>query len=317
MFNNYTNGFSGGLITREQYIPDTFAGKVFYVGNHATLLEGERGASDGNKGTFLAPFATLDYAISQCVANRGDTIFIRPNHTETLSAADAIDIDVAGVSVIGLGTGSDRPTFTMDNAAGEITVGADNVTIENIIVNASVTAVLKGINVEDGVDYTTIRNCEFGVDAAGTDEFNHTISFENNNTGAIIEGCTIDMGIAGAVAGIIADADTAKLTIRNNVIRGDFSTANIVGDTTLSTNVLIKGNLLVNGVGGDLNAQPCIELLTGTTGVIADNYLVCNLATKAASIVADTCLLFENYYNEDISSSATGGIIGTASADDA
>lgn len=313
-FNNYTNGFAGGLISREQYLPDTFAGTVRYVGNHTTNLVGEKGASDTNKGTFLAPYSTIDYAVGQC--NEDDTIFVRPGHTETLSAADAIDIDVAGINLIGLGSGSNRPTLTMDNAAGEVTVGADNVTIENFIINASVTAVLKGINVEDGVAYTTIRNCQFGVDLAGTDEFNHTISFTNDNTGALVEGNTIDMGAAGAVAAIIADADTAKLTIRDNVIRGDYSTANIVGDTTLSTNILIKGNLLVNGVGGDLNAQPGIELLTGTTGIIADNYIVCNLATKAASIVADTCLLFENYYNEDISGAATGGIIGAASADD-
>lgn len=305
---NYPNGFANGLNVRGLNVLNTYAGNVFWVDSVA--------GSDGNKGTFDRPFATLDYAVGKCTANNGDMIMLKPGHAETLSAADAVDIDVAGVSVIGLGTGSLRPTFTMDNAAGEITIGADNVTLENVIVNASVTAVLKGINIEDGVNYSTIRGCTFGVDAAGTDEFNHTISMENNNTGTLIEGNTIDMGIAGAVAAIIMDADTDKTTIRNNVIRGDYSTANIMGDTTLSTNVLIHDNILENGIGGNLNAQPAIELLTGTYGTIANNYIVCNLATKAASVVADTCLLFENYYNEDVSGAATGGIIGAASADD-
>lgn len=308
MVSNYPNGFANGLSVRGFPILNTYGGDVYWVDSGS--------GSNGNKGTFDRPFADLDYAVGKTTANNGDIIVLKPGHAETLSAADAIDIDVAGVTVLGLGTGSLRPTFTMDNAAGEITVGADNVTIENIVVNASVTAVLKGINIEDGVDYTTIRGCTFGVDAAGTDEFNHTISFENNNTGAIVENNTIDMGIGGAVAAIIFDADTDKVTIRNNVIRGDYSTANIMGDTTLSTNVLIQNNILENGIGGDLNAQPAIELLTGTYGTIANNYIVCNLATKAASVVADTCLLFENYYNEDISGSSTGGIIGTASADD-
>ena len=66
----------------------------------------------------------------------------------------------------------------------------------------------------------------------------------------------------------------------------------------------------------DVNTEPGIELLTGSTGVIQNNNIVANLATKAASVVCDNCMLFENYYNEDASSSGTGGIIGTASADD-
>ena len=50
-------------------------------------------------------------------------------------------------------------------------------------------------------------------------------------------------------------------------------------------------------------------------GILELNRIVCNIATKAASIVADKCMLFENYYNEDVGGGATGGIIGTASAD--
>ena len=38
-------------------------------------------------------------------------------------------------------------------------------------------------------------------------------------------------------------------------------------------------------------------------------------AVMVASIVADTCFLFENYYNEDVNP-GTGALIGTASADD-
>lgn len=285
------------------------AGTVRFVSStHA------QAADNANHGDYEFPYATLDFAVGQCDA--GDLIYVMPGHAEDLAAADAVDVDVAGVTIIGLGSGSRRPTFTFTNAAGEFVIGADNVSVGGLVFNASVTTTLLGISIEDGVDYAHIKDCQFGVDAAGTDEFNATIHLLNNNTGCIIEDNIIDMGIAAAVAGIHLDADTAKTQIKNNIIRGDFSTANIVGDTALSTNVLIEGNLLVNGVGGNLNAQPGIELLTGTTGIIRDNDIVCNLATKAASIVADTCLLFRNEYNEDISSAGTGGTIGTASADD-
>lgn len=316
MGSNYPNGFNNGIRIKEVPLVHMNIGKVFYVNGSSVLPQDGVSGSDSNDGTYLRPFATVDYAVGKCTANRGDIIFVMPGHTETIIAASAVDFDVAGISIVGLGKGTKMAEIEFNHADATIAVGADDVLIENMRFNASITVVAKGIAVENGVANCVIRNCVFDVDAAGTDEFVAAIHFANDNTSCVVEGCTIDMGIAGALAGIHMDADTAKIRICDNIIRGDFSTANIVGDTTLSTNVLIQGNLLENGIGGDLNAQPCIELLTGTTGTIADNYIVCNLATKAASVVADTCLLFENYYNEDISGAATGGIIGTASADD-
>jgi hypothetical protein len=284
--------------------PEFLTGNVFYVDS------GVAASGDGSSPALAV--STLDAAVALCTANNGDKIIVLPGHAETLIAADQIDLDVAGIRVIGLGVGATRPTFTYTVAAGEITVGADNVTIENIRCVSSVTAVLKAINVEAGVDYTTIRGCEFTVEATGTDEFNATIYFEDNNTGFLVEGNTIHMGLGGAVAAIHMDADTSYGQIIGNYITGDYSTACIVGDTTLSTNILIKGNLLVQGVGGNIGTEPAIELLTNTTGIIADNYIVCNVAAPANSIVADQCFLFENYYTETVSTgdAASGVLIG-------
>lgn len=286
-----------------------FPGAILFV-HSGTGTNGE-----GYGFTKDAPYASIDYAIGQCTADKGDVIFVLPGHQETITGTD-ITVDVAGVSVIGLGRGSLMPRINHNHANAEISIAADNVRWEGIRHSADVTAVAIGIEIEDGVDHTIVRNCLFDAVAAGTDEFNAAIHMVNDNTRTLIEGNIIDMGIAGAVAGIHMDADTAFTIIQDNIIRGDFSSANILGDTTLSTNILIRRNLLENGIGGDLNDKPGIQLLTGSTGTISDNNIVCNLATKAAAVVADTCLLFNNYYNEDVSGAATGGIIGTASADD-
>tara|TARA_Y100000310_G_scaffold236502_1_gene239700 strand:+ start:17121 stop:18068 length:948 start_codon:yes stop_codon:yes gene_type:complete len=284
---------------------DITVGSVFWVDS------GHADANDVlNWGTQKdQPFATLDYAVGRCTASSGDVIYLLPGHTETLTTADQIDLDVAGISVIGLGNGTDRPTFTYTVAAGEIVVGADNVLIENIVCNSSVTATLIAIDIEDGVDYCTIRNCQFGVDLEGTDEFNNTIVLKNNNTGCVIENNLIDMDIAGAVNGILLDADTARTVIRNNVILGDFSTANIFADTALSTDLLIQGNILVNGEGGDLGTEPNIELITNTTGIITDNYCVCNVASDDAAVVGDAMMNFNNQYSETV-----GAGVGIATA---
>ena len=313
---NYPNGFRNGVTMREVPLEIPNPGKVFWVNSTTVLADGGVGGSDGNPGTYTKPLATIDAAVAKCTANRGDVIYVMPGHVETISAASSLDLDVAGIRVVGLGKGTKMVRCDFTAAAGTVAVGADDVMIENINFHANVDSVALGLVIEDGVDHCTVRNCVFDVETSGTDEFDIAIQMVNNNTGTTIDSCTIDMGLADAVAGIKMDADTAMTTIKNCRIRGDYSTANIVGDTTLSTNVDIASNLLENGIGGNLNAQPGIELLTGTTGTIRDNYIVCNLATKAASVVADTCMLFENYYNEDIGGAATGGIIGTASADD-
>jgi|TARA_R100000750_G_scaffold62630_1_gene56988 hypothetical protein len=270
-------------------------GNVYFVdsgnGNAGTTT------SDGQK---RQPFSTIDAAINVCTANNGDVIYVAPGHAETITTASQIDADVAGISIIGCGNGSNKPTLTYTIAAGEFAVGADNVHIENIRFVSSVTAVLKGIDIEDGVDYCTIKNCEFMVDSANTDEFNAVISLTNNNTGCVIEGCTIDMALGGSVAAIHMDADTANTVIKNNRIHGDYSTACIAGDSTLSTEILIQGNVLQNGDTGGIGTEPCIELLTGTTGLVIGNFLMCNVASDNAALVGDAVVNFANEYSETV-----------------
>jgi hypothetical protein len=303
---NYPGGFANGIAIRGVPQNIVLPGNVFWV--HSAT------GSDNNRGTFDRPFGTLDYAIGRCTANNGDIIFVKPGHAETITAASAIDFDVAGVTCIGLGAGSDMPEIEFNHANATVAVGADNVTIRGLSFNSSITAVTVGVNVEANVNYCTIEDCRFDVDAATTDEFNHSIRLVDGNTGCKILRNTFHMGLGGAVAAIHMDADTAYTEICDNYITGDYSTACIVGDTTLSTNILIRNNLLVQGIGGNIGTEPGIELLTGTTGIIEYNRIVCNLTTKAASIVADQCFLFENYYNEDVT--GTGGLIGAVSADD-
>ncbi len=136
---SFPNGFSQGVTIRGVPLVQSHPGQVFWVGNNAaSLLNGHKGASDGNKGTFEAPFSTIDYAIGKCTAGRGDIIFVKPGHAETISAAGAIAADVANVAIVGLGTGSARPTITLDTATTTtISVSAANVTFKNLIFSAN------------------------------------------------------------------------------------------------------------------------------------------------------------------------------------
>ena len=125
---NYSGGFADGVIIREIPLTVSHPGKVFWVGNaSAAAMTGHKGARDSGPGTFSEPFATLDFAIGQCAANRGDTIMIKPGHAEDIATAAAITADVAGIAIIGLGTGSLRPTFSWTAAAATLSVTVANV----------------------------------------------------------------------------------------------------------------------------------------------------------------------------------------------
>lgn len=135
---NYPNGFAEGVTIRGVPLTIAYPGKVFWVSNASTLQQGQRSGSDGNKGSYDSPFSTIDYAIGQCTAGRGDVIFVKAGHAETLSAANAILADISNVAIVGLGTGSARPTLTLDTATTTtMGVTAANVAFKNIIVTAN------------------------------------------------------------------------------------------------------------------------------------------------------------------------------------
>ncbi len=95
--------------------------------------------SDGNEGTSPdAPFKTLDAAIGKCTASQGDTIFVMEGHAET--PATAIQVDVAGITIIGIGNGDNRPTLTLNATIPLINIVADDVKIYNLSIKSSTSA---------------------------------------------------------------------------------------------------------------------------------------------------------------------------------
>lgn len=86
--------------------------------------------------------ATIDAAIGYTTANKGDAILVAPGHTETLSAASAIALDVAGVSIIGLGQGADIPTLTFSDTAATFAISAASCSLKNIKLVPSVDSVV-------------------------------------------------------------------------------------------------------------------------------------------------------------------------------
>jgi len=179
---HYTN-FLHGVTIRGVPILQLHPGRVFWVNNSGVLVEGGVGGSDGNPGTYIRPFATIDKGINSCLANRGDIIAVMPGHAETIAAATEIVWDVAGIAVVGLGVGSLRPTLTFSATGSNILVSGANSSISNILHLSTITDCVSAYTATGTPTDFTIEGCEFRDTSA-------TLGFINCFTGVATANAT-------------------------------------------------------------------------------------------------------------------------------
>ncbi|HYE77545.1 MAG TPA: hypothetical protein VEI97_06140, partial [bacterium] len=169
-------------------------GEIFYVcSSHA---DADDIAGAGLRPDY--PFATIEYAVNQCTAGNQDVIYVLPGHTETVSEAGGLDFDKAGMTVIGVGTGDQRPliNFTTSTAA-DADVDADDITLVNLLFQCSIDGqlIMLDVNKADA----RILNCEFkeGTSAQPVDVVDITGSGANQCDRVKIQGCRFYFPTAG------------------------------------------------------------------------------------------------------------------------
>ena len=310
MSSNYPNGWANGVTIRGVPVEIPNPGKVFWVNNSTVLPEKGIGGSNSNKGTYLQPFKTIDYAIGRCKANRGDVIYVMPGHVEAVSTvtggAAAVDIDVAGVSIIGLGQGSKQSRFDFTLAAGAVTVGANDVSIVNMNFHANVPSVLIGLTVTTLFTNLLVKECKFDNETTITDAFVVAIQFAVGNSNFIIEDSTFDSGLqALATHAIYLIGATAGGNIRRNRIVGDYTTACIGGLTNPSTEIYIEDNVLVNGGSEDVGTVAVLSMVASGSGMFRGNTCFCNVASGVLQMVSTGMFFSDNWHGEDTGSAET------------
>lgn len=295
----YPHGFGGGLLVRNMPVMDQPSGRVFWVGNNAVLLEGEKAAADtslnGKGGTYLQPFASIDYAIGQCAANRGDIIYVRSGYAVSVSAAAGIALDIAGVSIVGLGVGDSRPivTFTTSTAA-TLAVTAPNCRISNMVFKCNIASQVKMIDVV--AKDLVVDHCDFREGSATGVSFISASTADNDSDKLKVLGCNFYAPTAGNMDNAITLAkDFIGVRIVNCDIYGDFDTAGI--------SVPAGGNAQV-----DLRIINCrIDNLQTTKGAITINsttnkgmIVECYLQGDTLANIVDSggLSLFETYVHD-------------------
>jgi hypothetical protein len=281
------------------------------TGNYFFVHSGT--GSNGNYGSMAEPFASIDYAIGYCTANKGDVIIAMPGHTETISAAGGITADVAGITIVGLGSGGLRPIITFSATASTFAISAANVTVKNIITTISIDEVVSMFNISgadctlDGVDFRPYG----ALGATGQARQFAAI------TGArcTIQNCVHRQYTAAGAAQvwITTDATDGHRILNNSmfIVANASTSSHWIGSSAAPTNIEIVGNKVLF-LGATVTGV--ITLTTAATGLIAYNALASgtSVATTTA-IVADAAYVFENYWIDD---AAASGILAPAAGTD-
>lgn len=304
---NYPNGFMNGVTIRGLPIQVAHPGKVFFLNNSSVLAPNGLGGSDGNPGTYQKPFSTLSYAISACTANRGDIIMVMPGHAETISTSTALTLSTAGVAIVGLGTGTKRPTFTLGTAtSATINVTADNISISNCLFVANYAAVVAAFTLTTAKNFTlsdvevrdssSVLNFKFVVNVGATSNAADGLTLERVNW--------YGLGATSGSAAINMAGTNARLTIKECYItHAATSDAGLMPIATgkVVTHMICDRNIL-NFVGSTGATTGTIITTDGTTnsGVICRNFIQSLDATSEILVTASSGFIFSQNYSSAV-----------------
>lgn len=270
-------------------------GSVFFVDSNG-------GGSTTSGGlTPESAFTTLNAAIGACTASKGDTICVMPGHVETITGAAGVLVNKAGVRIVGLGTGRNRPRINYTTAIGaSFDITADNVSVENIYFTPqgfdAITATMNisGANV-------SIRNCEFDL-AGATNQAVLGILTASGANRLLVEDCffhgTADAGTATAIR--VAAGD--DVVIRDNIFHGAYTTSlGAIDNSAAVKDLQIYRNKINNLTASSTKGIVCHA---SSTGQISQNFIQI-LSGTAPITGAAMSWVGGNYYSATIATAGT------------
>lgn len=267
-----------GMLKAQQF------GNDWYVNSNSTATSNSGdGASPSSAKTTLAAALAL--------AQSGDRIFVAAGHAETISAAGGITWSQSGITVIGLGVGNTRPTFTWSATASTFVISGSNNILSNIRCTSSVDEMVlmfsvTGTNVVlDRVDHFETTSCQtiaFATFATGTD--------------CVVQNCNHYQATAAAATQIwiTATSNTRFKLLNNNFYLAlKDAAAGAVFYAVTCTNVLLQGNN-IKMTGYSANLISAFLSLNTTTGLVCYNNIGTDTAANTTVNDMPGCFSFVN-----------------------
>ena len=285
----------------------THTGNVFFVMTGGTDAVGYGLHPD-------APFATVDYAIGQCTANQGDTIYVMPGYTETITNSARWTVDIAGIRIIGLGHGTTKPTITFGtDTSADIIVTAANILIKNFRFSCDIDSLVNFLDLDE--DWCYIEDCDFVIVAAK--EALGFINLATTKDNFFFRRCSFlqgsdPTGTDGAVdTGAIFIIDSENIFVEDCYFYGNFETAIFHNRTTACKNLWVVNCYGIQRLSG---AEP-FQLVAAANGAmvgggfITPAEIAVTEATLAGTLGDGFFILPPGNFGNDGGAGGQGGII--------
>lgn len=240
--------------------------------------------------------STIDAAIGYCVANRGDVILVAPGHTENVTNG-SIALDVAGVTIIGLGSGSMKPTLTWTATNSKINVTAANGVFQNMRWEAGIGDVVTAV-----LHATAAQNTQYiDIEFYATSTFNfincYTLGAANISDGCRWERNYLRTADGGQLALCITAAAQNDLKFYDNYVVHAATAAGLL--TAGAANLLgldVKRNFVQTGQTDGAVGVLVITTSTASSGRVVDNDMkTADAAANVAIPIASKVYAARNY----------------------
>jgi hypothetical protein len=228
------------------FTPSTLKGKLPDATGDVIFVDSVSGNASGD-GSSLRPFDKIPSAVAKSGLSFGDVIVAMPGHAETISSATALTMSVAGISVIGLGSGANRPTVTLDTAAtATINVTAANVSFRNIILSANFADIVSFFTLTTAANFT-LDGCYFKATATNMNALYvvDTDATTDNAAGLTIRNCKWIEPDLATVGLVKMDGSNSDVTISNNFLQlgvNNNKSVLTVANGKVVTNLVMDGN---------------------------------------------------------------------------
>lgn len=305
----YPKGFTAGVAIRGMPILNSYSGNIWWVDSN--------GAQSGD-GKFNRPFLTIDAAINHASAD--DIIMVKAGHAETITTATDLVPDVAGISIVGLGTGTRRPTLTFStNTTANIPVSAANITFQNILFKANKADLVSFITIAAAPEFR-VENCEF---RDGSSVLNALVCVTttvtvNADGFEFIGNKVYSAGTTAGTTMIVIAGTMSRCTINDNLYIGAVldNTAALLEHGALNVTNLEMARNRVYRPNTDTATGAILIKTTATanTGIVYNNYVGClDTAGVLLLTVGSDYAPIENYVTGEVDKS--GWLIPAAGTD--
>ncbi len=265
-------------------------------------------------------WATAVSSIAGAIALAGtdDIIHVGQGHNEAVTLDDEIDLDIAGLHVIGYGVGPRMPRLDFDAEGIEsaFVIGASGVIVEGIAFLPSVSGISAAVEFEATAAGSIVRNCVFlSGEVKGVDEFNTAIRIASGVWDWTVDNNIFDAGSAGASSAITINPSSGAM-LSNNTIFGDYSSACVSTWNNESVKMFVLDNIMINGElrsNAPLNAEPAFAFRDGCQGLVKGNTFASNSAHGTSTFLQQRkgldMIFIQNIITDDAGEEFTAGYV--------